>query len=214
MKALIIGAGIAAVSAMKAIRKQDPDMEITVYGDEGYFPYRRLRLTKDISQGLLSDALLIQKESWYSENHIRFCKGTGATGLDPAGHRVILSDGTADEYSVLLLANGARSNVLPIKGIGRQGVYSLRTLPDASVILKQAKRSRRILIIGGGVLGLELAWSLNQMGKEVGRKGIPDPPECGAVLRGFHTYGHPDKGDHGRFLRNRIPDGQRSAGTL
>ncbi len=167
MKAIIIGAGIAAVSAMKAIRQQDPDMEITVYGDEGCFPYRRLRLTKDINRGLLPDALLIQKESWYLENHIRFCKGTGATGLDPARHRVILSDGTTDEYSVLLLANGARSNVLPIRGIDRQGVYSLRTLQDSSAILEQAKRSRRILIVGGGVLGLELTWSLNQMGKEV-----------------------------------------------
>ena len=167
MKAIIIGAGIAAVSAMKAIRRQDPDMAITVYGDEGFYPYRRLRLTKDINQEPLSDALLIQKESWYSENHIRICIGNGATGLDPARHRVILSDGTADEYSVLLLANGARSNVLPIKGIDRQGVYSLRTLQDASAIWEQARRSRRILIVGGGVLGLELAWSLNQMGKEV-----------------------------------------------
>ena len=167
MKIIIIGAGIAAVSAVKAIRQHSKDIEITVYGDEEYFPYKRIRLTKDLSYGLQPENLLIQKESWYQENHVRFHKGTRVTGLDPAVRRIFLSDGTADEYSSLLLANGARNNVLPIKGIDKKGVYSLRRLEDAFDILEQAKRSHRILIIGGGVLGLEIAWSLKQLQKEV-----------------------------------------------
>lgn len=167
MKIIIIGAGIAAVSAIHVIRQQDMNIDITVYGEERDYPYKRIRLTKDLTDGLDAENLLIQKKSWYQENHIKMLTGKKVEHLDPAEHRIILSDGTVDEYDSLLLANGARNNIPPVKGIDRRGVYSLRSLEDAHRILEQAERISRVLIIGGGVLGLEMAWSLKQLQKDV-----------------------------------------------
>lgn len=169
MKIIIIGAGIAAVSAIQAIRQQDKNIEISVYGEESKYPYKRIRLTKDLAKGLDEEKLLIEKQAWYQENHAKMMTGKKVVRIDPATQRIFLSDGTIDEYKggALLLANGARNNVPPIKGIDKVGVYTLRSLEDARRILEQAKHSKRILVIGGGVLGLEIAWSLKQLEKDV-----------------------------------------------
>ena len=68
---VIIGAGIAAVSAAKTIRLLNKDIEIYIYGEEKFLPYKRIRLTKDLLEGLDPDSLYIQKQSWYEENNIK-----------------------------------------------------------------------------------------------------------------------------------------------
>lgn len=166
-KLVIIGAGVAAVSAIQAIRQHDMDIDITVYGRESYLPYKRLRLTKDLAYGLKLDNLLLHKESWYQDNKISFHTNIQVKAIDTDKQSILLSDGTTEYYSYLLLANGASNNVLPIKGIEKSGVFTLRTLEDAKNIQVQVEKSNKILIIGGGVLGLEMAWGLKQLGKDV-----------------------------------------------
>lgn len=167
MKIIIIGAGIAAVSAIKAIRQLNQDIDITVYGEEQHFPYKRIRLTKDLANGIDEEKLLIEKEDWYEANRVTLETGKKVTKINPEQHVIILSDGTIDKYSSLLLATGASNRVLPIKGIDKTGVYTLRSLEDGQDILKQAEKSKRAVIIGGGILGLEIAWSLIKLKKEV-----------------------------------------------
>ena len=167
MKIIIIGAGIAAVSAVKAIRQQNKDIDITIYGEEKHFPYKRIRLTKDLASGIEENSLLIEKESWYETNRVTINTGKKVTRIDPDQHKIFLSDGSTDEYSSLLMATGASNRVLPIKGIQKKGVYTLRSLDDGHEILKRAERSKQILIIGGGILGLEIGWSLIKLKKEV-----------------------------------------------
>jgi len=167
MKAIIIGGGIAAVSAVKAIRQQDREIEIAVYGEEPFYPYKRIRLTKDLAEGLQAEKLLVEKESWYDDNKVRYHRNKKVVRIDPTERKVFLSDNTCDQYTTLLLANGAANNVLPIKGIDKEGVFTLRSLMDASAILEKASASQKALIIGGGVLGLEIAWSLKKLGKDV-----------------------------------------------
>ncbi|HHY83431.1 MAG TPA: NAD(P)/FAD-dependent oxidoreductase [Clostridiales bacterium] len=167
MKVIIIGAGIAAVSAVKAIRRLNRYIDITVYGEEPYYPYKRLRLTKDLADGLKAESLLIEKESWYEDNRVELQRNKKVIRIDPAEHKIYLSDNTTDHYSALLLANGAVNNVLPIKGIDKKGVYTLRNLADASAILEKAGNAQKALVIGGGVLGLEISWSLKKLGKDI-----------------------------------------------
>ncbi len=167
MKIIIIGAGIAAISAVKAIRQQNQDIDITVYGEEQHYPYKRIRLTKDLANGFDENNLLIEKESWYEANQVTLEAGKKVTKINPKQHEIILSDGTTDKYYSLLLATGASNRVLPIKCIDKEGVYTLRSLEDGQDILKQAEKSTRALVIGGGILGLEIAWSLIKLKKEV-----------------------------------------------
>lgn len=167
MKIIIIGAGIAAVSAVKAIRQQNQDIDITVYGEEQHYPYKRIRLTKDLANGIDENKLLIEKETWYEANRVKLETGKKVTKINPEQHEIILSDGNTDKYSSLLLATGASNRVLPIKGIDKEGIYTLRSLEDGQDILMQAEKSKRVLIIGGGILGIEIAWSLIKLKKEV-----------------------------------------------
>lgn len=167
MRIIIIGAGIACVSAIKAIRQQDKDIKIIVYGEETYYPYKRIRLTKDLASGIQETNLLVEKQSWYEENKVTIYKDKKVIRINPSAHKVYLSDGTFDEYTALLLANGAGNYVPPIKGIGKKNVFTLRSLWDAQVILEQAEKSKQVLMIGGGILGLEIAWSLTRLGKKV-----------------------------------------------
>ena len=164
---VIIGACIAAVSAAKAIRLLNNDIEIYIYGEERFLPYKRIRLTKDLLGGLDPDTLYIQKQSWYEENNIKVHIGTKAIAINVLDHSIRLSDGSNIIYSKLLLAVGARNNIPPIKGIDKEGVYTLRGLKDARDIMEKAGRVGKILIIGGGVLGLEMAWCLQQINKEL-----------------------------------------------
>lgn len=167
MKIIIAGAGIACVSAIKAIRHQDKEIPITVYGEESHYPYKRIRLTKDLASGIKEENLLIEKQPWYEINQVNLYTNKKMVSIDPSNHRVFLSDGTIDEYTALLLANGASNYVLPINGIDKDNVFTLRNLWDTRVILEQAAKSKYVLVIGGGILGLEMAWSLTKLGKKV-----------------------------------------------
>lgn len=167
MKIIIVGAGIACVSAIKAIRQNNKQIEIVVYGEEHYFPYKRIRLTKDLAGELKEQNLIVEKKSWYEENQVTIYRDKKVVRIDPAAHKIYLSDGTSDEYTNLLLANGASNHTLPIKGINKKNVFTLRNLWDAKKILKQAEKANQVLIIGGGVLGMETAWSLIKLGKQV-----------------------------------------------
>src|SRR5690554_1757967 len=109
-KLVIIGAGVAAVSAIQAIRQHDMDIDITVYGRESYLPYKRLRLTKDLAYGLKLEKLLLHKESWYQDNKISFHTNIQVKAIDTDKQSILLSDGTTEYYSYLLLANGASNN--------------------------------------------------------------------------------------------------------
>jgi nitrite reductase (NADH) large subunit len=120
-----------------------------------------------LANGIDENKLLIEKETWYEANRVKLETGKKVTKINPEQHEIILSDGNTDKYSSLLLATGASNRVLPIKGIDKEGIYTLRSLEDGQDILMQAEKSKRVLIIGGGILGIEIAWSLIKLKKEV-----------------------------------------------
>jgi nitrite reductase (NADH) large subunit len=166
-KIVVVGNGIAAITAIKSIREIDQQSEIHVVGEEKFYPYNRIRLSKGLFTTIEEDKILLQKKEWYETNNINLYTNTKVTSIDTDRKIVKLSDGNTLAYTKLLLANGA-SNVIPsIPGSELNGVYTLRTLQDAWDVIEYLKEAEVAVNIGAGIQGIETAWILSQMGKKV-----------------------------------------------
>lgn len=164
---VIIGDGIAGITAIKAIREIDLDSEVCLIGEEEFYPYNRIRLSKGIFNQLEGNNILLQRKEWYEQNKIKILVNTKVVNINIDCHEVLLYDGSKIKYDKLLLANGASNKIPPIDGIGKKGVYTLRNLNDALDIKNRLNESKEIIIVGGGIQGLETAWILHQHSKKV-----------------------------------------------
>jgi nitrite reductase (NADH) large subunit len=163
VRILILGGGIAGVTAAEQARLTSAQAEITVLSGEPGLPYYRLNLTRFLAGEVPEEQLTLQPEAWFAERRIELVQGE-ATGIDREKSRVELRDGQNLGYDRLVVASGAHSFVPPIPGVTKVGVYSLRTLADAREILGRAKPELRCACLGGGLLGLEVAGALLQRG--------------------------------------------------
>ncbi|HIJ94174.1 MAG TPA: FAD-dependent oxidoreductase [Desulfuromonadales bacterium] len=164
---VIVGAGIAGVSAAESIRNASPSAVITVLSKEPELPYYRLNLTRYIAGELTVGNLNIHPQQWYQDNDINLCLATELRELDPDSKCLTLSDDQTLSYDRLILAMGAHPFVPPIPGIHRENVTTLRTIRDADAIIAQCRPGLPCAIIGGGVLGLETAGALVRRGVAV-----------------------------------------------
>lgn len=164
---VIIGSGIAAISAAKAIRDKDKSGSIVIYGEEAMLPYLRIKLSKDLLKDLNNDKILLKKQQWYEENNIKFFKDTKILKIDVENKLLISSKGEKILYDKLLIATGSYNRTLPLIGSDKEGVFTLRNVLDANNIKDYLKGKNDIIHIGGGVQGLETAWTLHSNGKEV-----------------------------------------------
>ena len=164
---VIVGNGVAGVTAAQSIVRADPTAEVHIFGAEPYPYYRRPRLWELIAGEVEQDALYFRPPEWYAERGIAVHLGVQVTSLDPSAHCLTLSDGSIAEYDRLLLATGGRPFVPPFEGTGREGVFTLCTLDDALAIKTYVRDVRRAAVIGGGLLGLETARALRSAGLEV-----------------------------------------------
>jgi len=164
---IVVGNGVAGVTAAQSIVRADPTAEVHIFGAEPYPYYRRPRLWEFIAGEVEQDALYFRPPEWYAERGIHVHLGVRATSLDPSAHCLTLSDGSIAEYDRLLLATGGRPFVPPFEGTGREGVFTLCTLDDALAMKTYALDVRRAAVIGGGLLGLETARALRSAGLEV-----------------------------------------------
>ena len=163
---LVIGAGIAGLTAAENARASSSEVAITLISDEEELPYYRLNLTRLLAGEVGEQSMAMHDESWYAEAGIELVVGEVAA-IDRQEHWVKLQDGTTLPYDRLLLANGSHAFVPPIPGSERKGVHTLRTLQDTRSILKYAAAGGRCAVIGGGLLGLETAGALHRQGMEV-----------------------------------------------
>jgi nitrite reductase (NADH) large subunit len=165
-RVVVIGAGAAGVNAAIEVRKLHPEAEITLLGDEPYDFYNRMAIGKLVSETTAIDKLYLMPRDWAAAWRIRYLRGVSATAIDRTKREVTTEEGETIPYDRLLLATGAQSFVPEIEGFGLDGSFVLRTIDDAVQVQQyiRRRRCRRALIIGGGLLGLEAAHSITELG--------------------------------------------------
>ena len=158
---VIIGNGVAGISAAQEIRACDPQGQIILIGDEGEHYYYRASLSEWISGDNTADMLPGRTPDFYRQLRIREITAH-VQHVDPDARQVILESGEVLSYDRLLIATGARANTFPVAGLEEIQVF--RTWADARQIKEKLGCCGRALILGGGILGLELAGALIKMG--------------------------------------------------
>lgn len=168
MKVVIIGAGHAGGSAAVLLRTSGFVGEILLVGEEPVPPYQRPPLSKAWLKGEADlDTLLLRPATYYAEQKITLRTGVVATAIAPDTRTVTFDDGTVEAYDALILATGSTGRRLPIPGADRPALIELRTLADAERLKAQLAPGRRLVIVGGGYVGLEAAASARALGAEV-----------------------------------------------
>lgn len=167
MRYLIVGNGVAGISGALAIRKHDADADITILAAEPFPFYSRIRLIDYLAGSASESDLVIFRPQWYENNRITVHPGVVATQIDPDAHTVVCADGTTYSYDRLLVATGGIPAVPAVTGIRQDFVFTLRSLADAQHIKQFAQQCESVLVMGGGVLGIETAHALVRTGKQV-----------------------------------------------
>ena len=164
---LIVGNGIAGITAARSIAKSAPGAEVVVVGAEPYPYYQRPRLWELLSEELTPEDLYFRPLAWYAKRGVQVQTGSRVVEILPSAHQLKLAGGAALTYDRLLLATGGRAFVPPFAGVDKAGVFVLRSLADAVAIREYARHVSSVLVIGGGLLGLETARALLARGLEV-----------------------------------------------
>lgn len=165
---VVVGNGMAGIRAVEEVLAINPDLfEITVFGDEPHPNYNRILLSKVLAGEVSENELVLNPLDWYEKHGIRLFTNCRVQEIHRAERKVLGADGVAASYDVLLLATGSLPFILPIPGHAKPGVITFRTIADCHAMFTAAKRCRRAAVIGGGLLGLEAARGLLNVGIEV-----------------------------------------------
>jgi 3-phenylpropionate/trans-cinnamate dioxygenase ferredoxin reductase subunit len=154
---VIIGDGIAGSSAAETIREADPDAEVTVITEEGEALYNRI-LIKEFAKGKLPEApVSIHDPEWYDERDIDLELNTVVTSVDTDAHEVHTHEGDVYEYDKLLVATGGTPTQLPVDNSDAEGIHHFWTFQDARAIKADAEAAEKGVVVGAGLLGIDLA---------------------------------------------------------
>ncbi|MEK6652441.1 MAG: FAD-dependent oxidoreductase [Nitrospirota bacterium] len=167
MKYIIIGNGVAGTTAAANIRKVDHEGEITIVSDEAYPFYSRIRLIDYLAGETDEKGLVIYKDAWYEKNNIKLLLNTPVSEIDKDMKEIAVPSGQRLKYDKLLIAAGGVSFIPPLPGSDKKGVFTLRTIKDAGEIKKCVEQAKKVILIGGGILGIEVGNSLRKVGCSV-----------------------------------------------
>jgi len=169
-KILILGGGQAAAYASKEIRSIDTGSDVTIISEEKYLPYERPPLSKDyILDKVTFNNLLFFPKNFYVENNIKFIGSTKITKVD-FDNKKISSSLNSYEYDQLLIATGSSNRHLVINGqtiLPQENIIYLRDFEESHSLKEKMNKAKNITIIGGGFIGLEIASSAVQKGKNI-----------------------------------------------
>jgi len=167
LNVVIVGNGVAGVTAARIIKEKNPETQVSIYTDESHHYYPRPRLYEVLSGEAKPREVYMFSEEWYEKKGINVQLNKKALSIDTERKELLLEDGSRVNYDKLLLANGGHSFVPPIKGVKKTGVFTLRSIRDALSIKEFTKKTKKVIVIGGGLLGLEIASSLKKLGQQV-----------------------------------------------
>lgn len=196
-KLVVIGNGMAGARLVEDIlaRGGAEKFDFVMFGDEPYGNYNRILLSGVLSGTHDPQDIFINSLAWYEENHIRLHAGARVSRIDRATKTVHSANGISESYDKLVIATGSSAFVPPMEGLKngedfKDGVFVFRTLDDCDAITKYAEGGKRAAVIGGGLLGLEAARGLLNLGAEVhvvhltnGLMDVQLDTQAGATLR-------------------------------
>ena len=168
-RVVVVGNGVAGVTAALELRDHRPGLDITLVGAEPHDFYNRMVINKLLTGPTTIDRLALMGRDWAESRHIRCLRGVAARHVDRQRGVVRTDNGEILPYDRLLLATGAEGLVPPIGAFGTPGSFVMRTIEDALRLQHHIRdrRCRRAIVVGGGLLGLEAAASISQMGVRV-----------------------------------------------
>jgi 3-phenylpropionate/trans-cinnamate dioxygenase ferredoxin reductase subunit len=216
---VILGAGQAAAQLAVSLRQGGHDGPIRMVGDEPYAPYQRPPLSKAfLKERPAADSLLLRGAHYWTDHKVDLALGIAAATVDRARKLVSLCDGRTFDYDTLVFATGTRARDLPLPGIDRPGVFSLRKIDDVRRLRPALDDARRIVIIGGGYIGLEVAAVMRQEGRDaivVEAEGRVMKRVAGETISDFFDGLHRSRGVDIRLgcrLASIDGDGSRATG--
>jgi len=165
-KFVILGGGPAARYAAEAIRVRNESAGILMISAENELPYNRPMLTKMLLGDMSGNKLAIDRFDWYKDHNVTLRLGTTVTGINTED-KIVRTDKGDYEYDKLIYALGANCFVVPIKGADQPHVVTIRSIADCDKVKALVKAGRKVVTIGGGVMGLEGAWELKKGGCDV-----------------------------------------------
>ncbi|OLS40886.1 nitrite reductase large subunit [Bacillus sp. MRMR6] len=166
-KLVMIGNGMAGVRTIEEILKLSTEFEITIFGQEPYPNYNRIKLSNILQGDTSFEEIIINPLDWYKENNIQLFTSETITTINTEAKKVISDQGREVEYDELIIATGSKSFILPIPGADKIGVTGFRDIKDCEMMIKSAEQYKKAVVIGGGLLGLEAARGLLNLGMKV-----------------------------------------------
>lgn len=195
---VIVGSGQAGAVAALSLREEGFDGRIVLLGEEAELPYARIALSKGFLMGRSEkDKLFVHPAGWYEQNAVDLRTRTRVVSIDPAAHRVATDQGEDVGYDKLLLATGARPRRLDVPGASAKGVQYLRTVDDSARLNTRLSPGARVVIVGAGWVGLEVAAAARTLGCQVSilaRSGLPLERTLGPTMSQLYADVHRDNG--------------------
>jgi 3-phenylpropionate/trans-cinnamate dioxygenase ferredoxin reductase subunit len=165
---MIVGAGQAGIQVSQSLRKRGFTGDIVLLGNEGYPAYQRPPLSKAFLKGDMDEArLFFRQESFYADQNIDLRPSFNAVSIDLANKKVTGESGESCQFKKLVIATGSTPITIPIPGASLPGVHVLRGLADSLAIRERLENTSRLIVVGGGYIGLEVASAARQLGREV-----------------------------------------------
>jgi NAD(P)H-nitrite reductase large subunit len=164
---IIVGNGAAGMEAARILREKYDPLHITVFTREPFHFYSRIHLSTFIGENSTPDKIRIFPVNWYEEQRISVNLDTAVVALEPGKKQIRDNRGNKHSYDKLILATGASPFIPPISGVESDGIFTLRNMQDALIIRTYAEKRHTAVVVGGGILGIEAANSLNRLGLEV-----------------------------------------------
>ncbi|GGF26117.1 nitrite reductase [NAD(P)H] [Halobacillus andaensis] len=167
-KIVLVGNGMAGIRAVEEILKLSPDQfDITVFGSEPYPNYDRIQLSKVLQGDTEIADITLNTWEWYEENNILLYPGETVTAIDTEKQIVSTDKERHVPYDKLIMATGSVPFMLPLPGADKEGVTAFRDIKDCEEMIKSSQKYKKAVVIGGGLLGLEAARGLLNLGMEV-----------------------------------------------
>jgi 3-phenylpropionate/trans-cinnamate dioxygenase ferredoxin reductase subunit len=163
----IVGAGLAGAKAAETLREEGFDGRLLLIGDEPERPYERPPLSKDLLRGDTTEVPYVHGEGFYADNHIELLTSTRVTGVDLGLRELLLEGDRRLGYDRLLISTGSVPRRLDVPGGDLDGIHYLRTLSDSARIGERFESGKRLVVVGSGWIGAEIAASARQKGCDV-----------------------------------------------